>query len=172
MILGAVAGFGCFLVFLVVQLAVLRTCPPHTWLGWNKRLAAGGLLLALLAPGPLLRFCGEATLTQGGWPLAAPWGALTFLGLFVLYMPFYYVVMTSLSVRTLLLLCEAGGRIERIAIARRFTDERFVTDRLETMLANGLLIRRNERYAITDKGAALARAALFVKALWKLGPGG
>lgn len=172
MILGAAAGFGWFLAFVIAQAAVLRVCPPGAWLGWTKRLAASALMLALLSPGALLRICGETALVQGGWPLGALWGALTFLGLFVLYMPFYYVVIASLSVRTLILLRAAGGHMPRADLVRNFTSERFVRDRLAAMAANGLLVRRDASYAITNKGAALARAALVVKALWKLGPGG
>jgi hypothetical protein len=172
MILGALCGLAAFGLFLAAQLVVLRMRPSGEWLAWNKRLAAGVLLIALLALGPLLRAGGDTTLTQGGRALGALWGALTFLGLYVLYMPFYYVVRASLSVRTLILLRGAGGSLPRAEVARDFTSERFVADRLDTMVTNGFLTRQDTGYAITAKGGALARAAVFVKALWRLGAGG
>jgi hypothetical protein len=174
MILGALSGLAGFALFLLAQLVVLRTRPAGAWLAWNTRAAAVALLLALIALAGLVQVVDVPALVQGGWMFGTIWCALTFVGLYVLYMPFYYVVMASLSVRTLILL--RPGDLPRAQLAQHFTSEHFAAGRLDTMTANGFLARKANghglRYSLTPKGRALARIALAVKALWRLGPGG
>jgi predicted transcriptional regulator len=88
-------------------------------------------------------------------------------------MPFYYVVLTSLSVKTLVMLhYQVDGQIPSTHLRMPFVSEAFVTDRLDTMVANGFLTKADGAYAVTSKGEKIARTFIFLKLFWKLGPGG
>ncbi len=106
------------------------------------------------------------------WLLAEGSGVLFMLCAFVLYVPFVYVIASSLSVNTLLVLERAGGRLPRAELYRRFVAESAVRRRLDIMRRNGLLAAEDGRYRLTPKAAMLARSFAAVKRFWKLWPGG
>lgn len=99
-------------------------------------------------------------------------GALVMACLFVLYMPFYYTVAASLSVQTLILLLNAGGRLDTSTLKSRFAAVGLVEGRLRTMRMNGYLLSDGERFCLTPRGRLIARRFEAIKRLWKLGPGG
>ena len=131
----------------------------------------------------ILRLLGAAIVGHGAstWLMAAaggPWlmltsGTLTILSGWILYMPFYYVVATSVSVRTLVTLRHApGGTLPRSALESMFASTEILRGRLETMVTYGHVSRRDDRFAIAGKGRVIARSFRFIKGVWRLGPGG
>jgi hypothetical protein len=99
------------------------------------------------------------------------YGAVTLFGAFILYMPFYYTVSASQSVRMLIELAGEPGLTVGELRARRPTDE-VLGGRFETLLASGYVSRHEARYALTAKARLLVRVFRLVRALWRLGPGG
>jgi hypothetical protein len=173
MILGALYGMFWFVLFLSAQLILMRALPPRLRLAWNKRCVMISLIAVSATIAPLLRLIDVATLASGGWLLGALWGDLTFLGLYVLYMPFYFVVVTSLSVETLVMLAkQTDGTLPAAQLRARFASEAFVADRFDTMVRNSLLEKTPDGYSVTKKGRRAVRPFLLVKALWGLGAGG
>jgi hypothetical protein len=173
MILGALYGTSLFALFLLAQLILMRVLPPRLRLAWNKRCVVIALIVLSATVGPLLRLTDVATLGSGGSLLGALWGDLTFLCLYVLYMPFYFIIMTSLSVETLVMLAQqADGTLPAAQLRARFASEAFAADRFETMVRSGLLEKTPDGYAVTNNGTRAVFPFLLVKAVWRLGTGG
>ena len=92
---------------------------------------------------------------------------------FVLYMPLYYTITTSLSVQTVIAIEEApGGRLALDDLASPQVYEQIVQGRLDSMVVAGNLTRTGDRYQATQKGQRVARFFATLKQLWRLGPGG
>jgi hypothetical protein len=101
------------------------------------------------------------------------YGSLLMGCLFVLYMPFYFTISTSLSVQTLICLREARDRaLSTDALRQRFASNEIVAGRLSLMVANGYLAEHRGKYRVTSKGRRIARFFARLKAIWMLGPGG
>ena len=92
--------------------------------------------------------------------------------LFVLYVPAVYVVVTSLSVQTLILLRLNGGRLPEADLYRHFAGRSILEGRLATLAGSGYLASHGSCFRLTARGRALAKIFAFPKALWNLGPGG
>ena len=93
--------------------------------------------------------------------------------LFILYMPFYYNVVNSLSIQTLILLSEARScSLPVPELQERFAGQSIVEGRLNTMAINGYLTRNQGTYCLTNRGRAMARLFGGIKDFWKMGPGG
>jgi hypothetical protein len=92
--------------------------------------------------------------------------------LFVVYVPAVYTVLTSLSVQTMVMMRARGGTMPATELYERFAGRVIVNERLATLVASGYLAGEGQRFRLTSRGRALARAFAFVKAFWKLGPGG
>src|SRR5262245_65080204 len=92
--------------------------------------------------------------------------------LFVLYVPAVYTILTSLSVQTLVMLRRSGGALAATELYERFAGRGILRDRLATLVASGYMEADGERFRLTARGRAFARTFAFVKALWRLGPGG
>lgn len=172
MIFGAIYGAAAFIAFFCVQMIFIRCLSPKQWLAWNKRCVLALLIIITATTGPMQGLLGSAWLASGSWLLGALWGSLTFLCLYVLYMPFYFVVMTSLSVESLIMLDKAGGSLRISRLQDRFTFEAFAADRFATMVRNGILRQTPDGYVVTEKGRQTIRPFLFIKSLWRLGAGG
>ena len=100
-------------------------------------------------------------------------GTLTIVSAWILYMPFYYVVATSVSVRILITLRHAPGRaLPLAALESMFASTEMLQSRLETMETYGHVSRQGDLFAIARKGRVIARSFRFIKAAWRLGPGG
>jgi len=172
MIFGALYGGVGFVVFFCVQLIFIRSVSSIKWLLWNKRCVLATIIILSASTELMQSLSGSAWLTSGGWLLGALWADLTFLCLYVLYMPFYFVVMTSLSVETLIMLHLSGGTLHVSQLQERFCSEAFVADRFGTMIRNEMLQHTSDGYAVTEKGRQTTRPFLFIKSLWRLGAGG
>jgi hypothetical protein len=95
------------------------------------------------------------------------------VGFFVLYMPFYYTVVASLSVCTMVMIGERpGARMPIAELREEFVSRRLVRQRLATMATNGFLIPRGDAYALSPKGRFTAAMFSRIKKLWRLGAGG
>jgi len=101
--------------------------------------------------------------------------AVTFLTgacLFVMYVPAVYTVLTSLSVQTMILLHRSSGGLSEPALYDRFAGRPMLENRLATLVSSGYLVAEGTRFRLTSRGRALAKIFAFVKAFWRLGPGG
>jgi hypothetical protein len=100
-------------------------------------------------------------------------GLLVMGCLFVLYMPFFFTIATSLSVQTMILVERSpGGRAEVQELRERFASRQLVAGRLQSMVANGYLVREGDCYRVTTKGRLVARLFGVLKHAWRLGAGG
>ena len=109
MILGILAGLLWFSLFFVAHLAVVRWTEFEAKARMNQRLFLAGLVgmaPSLWSTVPIAR---DSPVAHGGFAMAILCGSLSYVGLFVLYMPFYYTVVASLSVRTLIMLHRRPG---------------------------------------------------------------
>ncbi len=104
--------------------------------------------------------------------LAAMYATVLMGTAFVLYMPFYYTIDTSVSVRTMLELAASPSGLTREELVARYHLEWMVRRRLETMTVNGYLVQMDERFTVTPRGRLVARVFGAVKTVAHLGPGG
>ena len=164
--IGLMAGAAWFAVFVASHVAGLRR--GHHGAGYFVRsyAAAGlGLIFTLCALG----------FRSGSAPalvLSLTHGCLSYACLFVLYVPFFYSLTTSLSVETLISLLQRGGQTEERVLYRRFASLDFAQDRVDTLHRSGYLSLGNGSYRPTGRGRAAAGLFAAIKSLWRLGPGG
>ena len=173
MILGLLAGLLWFALFLAAHLAVIRWARSEAKARIGQRLFLAGLAGIAIGLWPAVTLLQGSVLAQGGLIMAMLWGILGYVGLFVLYMPFYYTVVASLSVRTVIRLHQRPDRRMPIAeLQEEFASRRLVGQRLATMTANGFLADRVSGYAPTSKGRSIATIFSWLKRFWQLGAGG
>lgn len=173
MILGLLAGVMGFALFLAAHVAVIRWAPFELRARISQRLFLAGLAGIAIGLWPAAALLAGSALVHGGLIMAMLWGTLCYVGFFVLYMPFYYTVVASLSVRTLIML--QRRRDHRMPIAQleeEFASRPLVGQRLATMAANGFLADRVSGYALTSKGISIAMMFSWIKRFWRLGAGG
>jgi hypothetical protein len=104
MILGLVAGLLWFALFFAAHLAVIHWVPSKSKARINQRLFLAGFAGIPVSLWPATALLRGSALAHGGLIMAILYGGLSYVGLFVLYMPFYYTVVASLSVRTMVML--------------------------------------------------------------------
>jgi hypothetical protein len=173
MIAGWLAGSLWFALFLAANVAVVHWVPPEHKARINQRLFLAGLAGTAISLWPAAGTLQGTLLGHGGVAMAILWGVLAYVGLFVLYMPFYYTVMASLSIRTMVMLHRRPGDRMPIAELREyFVSRALVGQRLVTMATNGFLQPRGNDYALTSKGRRTAAAFVWLKRFWRLGAGG
>jgi hypothetical protein len=173
MILGILAGLLWFALFFAAHLAVIRWARIETRARLNQRLFLAGLAGIPISLVPAVAVAQGSVLARGGEAMAILCGALGYIGLFVLYMPFYYTVVASLSVRTMIMLRRRPyARMPIAELREEFVSRRLVGQRLATMAANGLLAPHGDAYVLTPKGRSIATIFSWVKRFWKLGTGG
>lgn len=99
---------------------------------------------------------------------------LTFLCLYILYMPFLFTICTSLSVQSLIIISKNCPQEILISqINSKFTSIDLVKMRLDLMAGNKFLKYENDdKYHLTFKGILFATCFGFLKRLWRLSPGG
>jgi hypothetical protein len=173
MIIGLLAGLLWFVLFFAAHLAAIRWAVSESKARINQRLLIAGLAGITITLWPTAAALGPSLLAHGGLIMGTLWGILTYVGLFILYMPFYYTVVASLSVRTMVMLHRRpDARMLMAELREEFVSRRLVGQRLATMAANGFLVRRGGAYALSPKGRSIATVFLCVKRFWKLGAGG
>jgi hypothetical protein len=173
MILGLLAGLLWFALFFAAHLAVIRWARPELKASIAQRLFLAGLAGIAISLWSATAGLQGSPLAHGGLIMAILWGILTYVGLFVLYMPFYYTVVASLSVRTMVMVHpRPDARMPVAELLEKFVSRRLVGQRLVTMATNGFLIPRGDAYALSPKGRLTAAMFSGIKKLWRLGAGG
>lgn len=173
MILGLIAGAVWFVVFLAANVVILRVVDRSFRPRANQWMFLVGLAGVSASVPLLIATAHDSVLTQGNLAAATLCALLVYGSLFVLYMPFYYVVAASLSVKTIVLLGRAsGGALPVSALQEEVVGRRVVGRRLATMTENGFLSATPRGYALTAKGQRIATVFDTIKRIWKLGPGG
>lgn len=170
MAFGIASGLIWFGVFLLIHFAVFHARHIENCFSVIMRilvaciaghLATVGLTHAADLTEPLVR--GAALL----------YGLLTMAALYILYMPFFYNVVNSLSIQTLVLLSRTEqGRLPLAVLHERFGSRAIVTNRLQTMVINGYLSVDNGAYRLTEKGESMVRIFGGLKEFWRMGAGG
>lgn len=173
MILGLLAGLLWFALFFAAHLTVIRWARSESKARINQCLFLAGLAGVAISLWPATAVLHDSTLARGGLIMAVICGILVYVGLFVLYMPFYYTVIASLSVRTLIMVDGGpGARMPVAELQEEFVSRGLVGERLATMATNGFLIDRGDAYALSPKGRLTATVFSWIKSLWRLGAGG
>ena len=165
---GLAAGLLWFLLFFIGHLLTLRLTPEITRAQLNNALFFVGLvgLSLTLCLATIMQLL---ALTLLALVAAIVCGTLLYCGLFALYMPFYYVVMTSLSVRTAIFLSrQTEGALTKQRLFNVFASSRLVDGRLRTMELNGFLRVTPKGYTLTVKGRLTAWFMEKFNRLWKL----
>jgi hypothetical protein len=126
-------------------------------------------LVGLFMAGLVLQVAGCRVLEVDWWRTLC--GATLVFSAFILYMPFYYVLATSFSVRMLLEIRGAAA-LTPAQLRARYPAAQVLRDRAATLSAAGYARRVGDAYVLTPKGFLVAMAFRFVKRLWRLGPGG
>jgi hypothetical protein len=162
--LGAAAGW--FAIFVMLHIASLGRGRHH----------AGAMLRAYVsaALGLVATAAGLASVLTGmpSVALALANGCLAFACLFVLYVPSFYTLTTSLSVATLILLLKSGGQLNETELYERFAGRDLAAGRLSALHDSGYIELAGGRYGATPRGRGVARFFAGIKALLRLGPGG
>lgn len=172
-ILGLLAGVAWFGIFLAGHFLALRIFGPAVRPRATQLILMGGIVALPFSLAHPLSLPFESDLAQGGWLMGTIWGWLTLIGLFVMYMPFYYTVVASLSVKTIILLSRRQDFAMPLSTVRgQFVSRALVAQRLQTMKDNGFLVETSNGYALTPKGRTIATLFSAVKRVWKLGAGG
>ena len=163
---GFVCGIFWFGVFMIGHIAIFHWRPDVKRSQVLSRGVAAALaaamFTAMLAPGTGI----AAVLLREAYAVTAV------SCLFVLYVPFFYSIHTSLSIETLILLQTRGGRAPIGELEGKFASSRLFRARLQTMAESGFLIQKGDRYALTPRARRVARVFAAIKSLWHLGPGG
>jgi len=161
---GALAAGICFGLFVTTQWLVVH------WLSSSRRARVLFLGYGICVIAFVITVC---LLTEArGRLLSTIFGAMTMSCLFVLYTPLYYVVATSLSVQSIVLLLDHHGRLARETLYETFASRRLLQGRLETLARSGYVARDGGAFRITRRGRRVVAPFLVLRSLWNLGPGG
>lgn len=166
----AATAIGCFVAFIASHL------------GWAHASGSRryGTIIGRCFVGCVVAAIGVSTIAQvyfvpsvlRAWVSVPAIAVFLMACAFVLYMPFVFVVSSSLSIDSVLLLQKNGGFMQRAALYDRFASRDAALRRFEIMRANGMVTGEDGRYRLTAKAARMARFFVCVKRLWKLWPGG
>lgn len=126
-------------------------------------------LAVLFAAGLVLQLAGCRGLDVDWWRTLC--GAVLVFCAFILYMPFYYVLAASFSVRMLLEIRDAAT-LTPAELRARYPADRVLQARAATLAGAGYARRVGDGYRLTPKGVLVAMSFRFMKRLWRLGPGG
>lgn len=167
-LIGVFVGASWFLIFLSVQVAVFQLFVVRERFRAIVALFFGTVVGAVLT---------TMMLAHIGWlgdsVLPALSSVVIMACLWVLYMPFYYVIATSLSVRTLLVLASAEeAALALTELEARFASAAMLQERLSTMRTYRNVAAEGTGFTLTAKGRTTAAVFGGLKRLWELGPGG
>jgi hypothetical protein len=172
LVLGTALGALWFLVFVAAHVALFHLRPVR-----NRSRAIlivfGCCLLGELVSVFAALLAG-ARYPQGDQSFAAfIAGPVIMVCGFILYMPLYYTITTSLSIQTLIAieLCP-GGACELGDLKSPTVYRQLLQGRLDSMVTSGNLDRAGAAYRLTPKGRVVAQTFAALKDLWRLGPGG
>jgi hypothetical protein len=173
LLIGALIGALWFIVFVAAHVGTFASRPIQNRSGvilLLYGLALGcAVVSAILVPTDIL-----PGLTPTSYRVVAVLAAVLVMACaFILYMPFYYTITTSLSVQSVIAIEEAPDQRMALAdLASPAVYSQIVQGRLNSMVVAGNLTRDGDRYYATPKGQRVARFFATLKHLWRLGPGG
>lgn len=173
MLSGIVLGLVWFVLFLVLHVGLFHFFDIHDRFGTISKLFVGAVACHLASSWVLAErgrlFGGLAS----GGVLGAISGVVVLCSLFILYMPFYYTVDASISVRMLVeILGAPGHQLSMTQLRATVALEERLQQRLDTMAENGYLVWEGGGYRLTPKGRGVARVFRLIGKAWRLGPGG
>lgn len=173
MLTGAAVGLACFAAFVIVHVILFHLREIRSRALIVLEIFAGAVGGCLIVSALALRRGGDLAPLLGDMLVANLSGALVMCALFVLYMPFYYTIATSLSVRTLITIQRTpANEISVSALKAKYVSMDLLRSRLEAMVQSGLLVRDGDGFRLSWKGKSIARVFRLIKLAWKLGPGG
>jgi hypothetical protein len=169
MLHGILSGAGWFAVFLAAHIAWFHAVHVVDAFKWIMKTLAV-CVVAHAVTVTLLNFGSQSAVVT---LLRIFYGFLAMGCLFILYMPFYYTIVASLSIQTLICLEESPRKsLTILELRERFASRDIVAGRLKIMARNGYLDATPSGYCVTPKARAMSGIFGFLKELWKLGPGG
>jgi len=174
MFAGIISSITWFILFFIIHLIAFRVKPKQQRSKTILIAYAGAILghIATVAAVTLILPTWMDALGSNA-ALSSISGLMTLACLFVLYMPFYYTLNTSLSVETLVLILSNGGRMQVERVIERFSSQKFILDRLETMRRNAYLKPDGQGgYTLSSKGAWVGLKLSLIKRWLNLGSGG
>jgi hypothetical protein len=169
MLQAIVSGSSWFFVFLAVHILWFHRVHVKQCFGLITKMFAGCVIGH------------TATIVVQNWDTSSTmgiitkefYGVLTMACLFILYMPFYYTIVSSLSVQTLIFLEESSQHaLSMRSLRERFASKSLVHERLKILTSNGYLTEGCDGYTVTRKGHLVSIFFIFFKKLWRLSPGG
>lgn len=173
MLTGIAVGLVWFAAFLMTHVGLFHCIEIR---GRSKVIAAvfaAAVVGSLASTAGISRYDRHLDGAGGGLLVMITSAMLVMFSLFILYMPFFYAITNSLSVRTLITILRApGSEISLDRLKAEFASRELVQKRLDAMVLSGLLSRDGSEYRLTKKGRRIARTFNPIKALWRLGPGG
>ena len=170
--LGMILGFIWFAMFVIGQWTLFHV------FSIRRRSRVIGVLFsaALIACGLSASYLGRLSPSlwaQDHWIATTIEAFVTALCLFVLYMPFYYTVATSVSVRIIVRVHQAPAReLPLASLMHEFGSLDSLRWRLDAMVQSKLLVGDEAKFGLTRRGRRLARLFNALNLLWRLGPGG
>lgn len=162
MIAGSISGTVWFLIFLVFKIGIF-----HSYRVASKSGMIIKLFLSAIAG------CFFSSLISGRSMVEILIGIIVTVSLFILYMPFYYTISSSISIQTLVLLSKKDDLTYPISgLKNTFASREIIDYKLTSMENSGLLISNGRAYKVSTKGKFIALLFGLIKRLWKLGSGG
>ena len=169
MLLGMCSGAGWFVVFLVGHTLLFHRRPVQ-----NRFKAIARIFLTCLLDHSLavLVLPMQFSALHGPSVASLLTGLVVMACMFVLYMPFFFSIGTSLSIQTMILVARSAdgppcsGPEDEVCLGQ------LVAGRLETMVANGYLIRAGDGYRVSARCRLVAALFAALKRAWRLGAGG
>jgi len=169
-----VAGVLVFSFVIVSQLIVWRVRRP---LGHYTALSALSLAVLILSPGIFYSVQSMISGSVRFLPITALdyWNFFVFYTALTLsYLVTYSAVQADSPTMTILLRIDQSGldghTLEEIMA--ELNDQVLVVPRLDDLVVGNLIELRGDRYAVTSRGALLAKIYIFYRALLKMERGG
>jgi hypothetical protein len=173
LLIGSVVGGAWFVAFVLAHVGTFATLPIRNRSAAILALFGGAVLGALLSAAFVPADSIPNIVPTSHRVMAVLAALLVMACCFVLYMPFYYTIATSLSVQTMIAVEEAPGhRLPLASLASPDVYEQIVAGRLASMIQSGYLSADGDRYRATPRGHRMAHIFGALKDLWRLGPGG
>ncbi len=164
--------FSLFLASLLVIFRLYRIRRQSKLIVWLITITTAGYIATIALLSAVPQTLPESLAFNPALSLIC--GVLLLACLFVLYMPTFYILSTSLSVATLIGMANTPNRSTQFKdLTSQFASAEFATDRLRTLCLNGYLTyTENSGYVLTARASLFVRLFVYIKKLWGLGTGG
>jgi hypothetical protein len=162
MIYGIVSGSIWFMIFLIFKISIFHLFQIKNKSGLIIKLflsaVVGCILTSLIFTLPLMEMMNSL---------------IVIFSFFILYMPFYYTISSSVSIQSLILLSEKDSQTCLLnELKNTFASPKILSYKLKSMESSGVLSSDGKKYKTTLRGKLIANTFQFIKKLWQLSPGG